>query len=208
MLNNYFDKIYLINLDKRTDRLEKCNEEFTKICSTFTRVSAIDGSTLGLVLDNNNGAVRWNSGAYALVKTTINILQDAIDNNYQRILIFEDDIEFTPLFNIIFQDYIDTLPEKYDLAFFGITHTGCPNMYNTHWDRIRSAFSCHAYSVGKHILPTYKRLLENLDKPIDYYTNIIIGSRMNSFATHKKLVYQINGYSDIEGDYYNVDFTR
>lgn len=208
MLNKYFDKIYLINLDKRTDRLEKCNEEFAKINSTFTRVSAIDGSTLGLVLDNKGGTVRWNLGAYALVQTTINILQDAIDNNYERILIFEDDIEFTQIFDLAIEDYMMTMPEKYDLAFLGITHTGSPSMYNTHWDRVRSAFSCHAYSVGKHMLENYKKLLSNLDNPIDYYTNIIIGSRMNSFSTHRKLVYQINGVSDIEGGYYNVDFTR
>ncbi len=208
MLNKYFDKIYLINLDKRTDRLEKCNEEFAKINSTFTRIPAIDGSKLKIKLDNQDGKVRWNKGAYALAKTTVNLLEDAIDNNYERILIFEDDIEFSPLFDIVADDFFKIMPEKYDLAFLGITHTGYPSMYNTHWDRVRSAFSCHAYSVGKHMLGTYKKMLEELENPIDYYTNLIIGGRQNSFATHKKLVYQVSGISDIEGGYYNVDFTR
>lgn len=207
MLNKYFDKIYLINLDRRKDRLESSQKEFDRIDSTFTRFPAIDGALLDIKIETPDN-IRWNKAAYALVKTTINLLDDAIENKYNRILIFEDDIEFNPIFDITVEKYLNTLPNKYDLAFLGITHTASPTLFNPYWEKIRSCVSCHAYSISKHMFKPYKTLLENFDKPIDYYTNIIIGSRLNSYSTIKKLVYQKNGISDIEGGYYNTEFTR
>ncbi len=208
MLNKYFDKIYVINLDRRTDRLESITAEFERIGSTFTRISAIDGNTLDVEPDNKNGTLRWNKAAYALALTTIQILEDAIANNYENILIFEDDVKFNPLIDLIGDEFLCSMPKKYDLVFLGLAHTGYPTLYNPYWDKVKSCFGCHAYGVGKHMLLSYKKLLEKLDRPIDHYTNIIIGSRLNSFSTRKKLAYQESGISDIEGGYYNVSFTK
>jgi GR25 family glycosyltransferase involved in LPS biosynthesis len=207
MLNKYFDKIYLINLDRRPDRLEECEKEFEKIDSTFTRWKAIDGKDLDIEIKQEDG-LRWNKSAYALTLTTIEILKDAIENDYNNILIMEDDIEFHPCFDILIETFLNTMPNKYDLLFLGYTNTSSPSVFNSHWDKVRSSFSCHAYSIGKHMLKPYMKLLSNLDKPIDFYTNTIIGSRLNSFNSKTKLVYQKNGISDIEGGFYNVNFTR
>lgn len=207
MLDKYFDKKYVINLTRREDRLEEVTKEFEKIGETFTRFEAIDGKALDVII-NAEEKVRFNKSAYALCLTTIKILEDAIANDYDSILIFEDDIEFAPCWDIQIQNYLNYIPKNYDLVFFGITHTGAPSYYNSYWDTIRSAFSCHAYAINKHMFKPYKELLENLDSPIDVYTNLIIGSRLNSYSCRTKMVYQKNGISDIEGGYYNVEFTR
>lgn len=207
MLNEYFDNIYVINLDKRKDRLEECNKEFEKIGATFQRWTAIDGSTLDVEI-NDPGQMRWNKGAYALELTTIQILEDAIEKDYDSILIMEDDIGFHPLFDIIAEDTLKRMPKKYDLAFLGYTHTRPPMPHNGNWKKMVAAFSCHAYAVNKHMMKFYLSLLKNLDAPIDFYTNKIIGSRLNSFSTSDKLVHQVDGFSDIEGKHYNVAFTR
>jgi len=207
MFDKYFDKTYLINLDRREDRLKTSLLEFEKIDSTFTRFPAIDGKNIDLeIIETDN--LRWNKSAYALTLTTIEILKEAIDNDYNNILIFEDDIEFHSCFDILFDSYMSSVPNKYDFLFLGYTNTSAPSMYNTHWDKVRSSFSCHAYAINKHMFKPFLKLLSNLDKPIDYYTNIIIGSRLNSFNSKVKLVFQKNGISDIEGGYYNVNFTR
>lgn len=206
MLNDYFDKIYVINLDKRKDRLENCTKEFKKIGATFERVAAIDGSKLDIEVDSSK--MRWNKGAYALTLTTIKILEEAIEKGYNNILIMEDDIEFHPLFDINAKSVLETVPEKYDLAFLGYTHTRPPVKYNGYWKKMIAAFSCHAYSVNKHMMNFYLSLLKKLDSPIDHHTNVIIGSRLNSYSSYDKLVYQIDGISDIEGGFYNVGFTR
>lgn len=211
MLNNYVDEIYVINLDRRTDRLEECREEFAKINTEFTRVSAIDGKTLDVEIPVVHGK-RWNKSAYALTLTTINILEEAIRKKQKRIMIFEDDIEFHPLMDVLGGEYMNFMPAKFDFAFLGYTPTGSLTDVNAYWLRFYAGFSCHAYMINDHIIPMYKKMLEKLDNPIDYYTNMIMGGRLNSIAARPynqcKLVYQKSGISDIEGGYYNVEFTR
>lgn len=207
MLNEYFDNTYVINLDKRGDRLEECNKAFDSIGATFERVSAVDGSKLDIVVDNPDNQ-RWNKGAYALTLTTIKVLEDAIEKGYESVLIMEDDIGFHPLFDIIAEDTLKRMPDKYDLAFLGYTHTRRPVPHNGNWKKMIAAYSCHAYAVNRHIMKFYLSLLKKLNAPIDFHTNKIIGGRLNSFSTNDKLVHQVDGFSDIAGEHYDVSFTR
>ena len=48
MLNQYFDKIFCINLDSRSDRWEEAQKEFIKHSLNVERVSAIQGSKMNL----------------------------------------------------------------------------------------------------------------------------------------------------------------
>ena len=46
-MNNLFDKIYCINLDKRKDKWEECKKEFEKFSiDSVCRISALDGEKL------------------------------------------------------------------------------------------------------------------------------------------------------------------
>ena len=67
-LNDYFDKVYCINLDKRTDRWKESTDEFKKWgVSGVTRYSAVDGSLLKI---NTNLL----AGEIGVLKTHIGIL--------------------------------------------------------------------------------------------------------------------------------------
>jgi len=209
------DHIYVINLDRRSDRLEKIQERFNLLDLEFERISAIDGSTLDIELPEQTPEKRWNKAAYALCLTTIKILEDALEKGYKNILIFEDDVDFIPLFKSWINIYIEDLgSRKYDFAFLGYTLPGLTtnSPLSPRWDRVYSMVSCHAYIIDSHIIPTYKRMLENLDNPIDYYVNRIVGGRLNSVCAiplaGEKLVFQEDGISDIEGGFYEVKFTR
>ena len=46
-LNNYFDKIICINLDRRPDRWREAQEQFKKAGITVERFSAVDGNPRG-----------------------------------------------------------------------------------------------------------------------------------------------------------------
>ncbi len=209
------DHVYVINLDRRTDRFEKVKERLDDLNIEFERVSAIDGKTLDVELPEQTPEKRWNKAAYALTLTTINILKDAEEKGYKTICIFEDDIDFVPLFNPYINEYMVDLEDRlFDFAFLGYTLPGmCTTSPMTpRWDKVHSMVSCHAYIIGKHIIPNYRKLLQNLDNPIDYYVNRIVGARKNSLCAvplaGEKLVFQENGYSDIEGAEYNVEFTK
>jgi len=209
------DHVYVINLDRRTDRLEKIQERFDLLGLDFERVSAIDGKTLDIKLPEQTPDKRWNSAAYALCLTTIGILKDAEEKGYQNILIFEDDVDFIPKFNPYINVYMGELEDRlYDFAFLGYTLPGmCTTSPMTpRWDKVHSMVSCHAYIINKHVFPMYRKMLERLDNPIDYYVNRIVGGRLNSLCAiplgGEKLVFQENGFSDIENAEYNVEFTR
>ena len=47
-INNYFNKIYCVNLDRRQERWKEASDEFKKFSLDVERFSAVDGSKLDL----------------------------------------------------------------------------------------------------------------------------------------------------------------
>lgn len=205
MINKFFDHIYVINLDRRVDRKEEVKEELGKFGIDYEIFSAVDGRELDIDVESNG--MRWNKSAYALTLTTIKILEDAKKKGYENILIFEDDIQLDPLFDLKAKEQLEYIPKNYDLLFLGMTHTTRPVRYNAFFSKAIAGFSCHAYAINSHVYDLYLSLLKKLDSPIDHKTNMILGSRLNSYCSSKNLIWQKSGVSDIEGGYYNVKFT-
>ena len=114
-LNDYFSKIYCINLDERTDKYEECLIEFKKVNIKVERFAAIKGP-------NPKKNKRSKSGEVGLRLTSIEILKNAINNNYQNILILEDDVTFVEGFNDKLNKAIKYLPENWDLLYIGGNH--------------------------------------------------------------------------------------
>jgi len=112
-LNDYFSKIYCINLDKRTDKYKDCLKEFKKIGIEVERVSAIDGTPIF------KPGLNTKAGAYGLFLTNLNIIQNALTNNYKNILILEDDVMFIDNFNELFNEKIESLPDDWHLLYLG-----------------------------------------------------------------------------------------
>jgi hypothetical protein len=89
-MNRYFDKIYLLNLDRAKDRLEKVTKELSKENFEYSRFKAIDGWKEGLRVPGKRED--WTPGALALNRTTQLILEEAISEGYSNVFIFEDDV--------------------------------------------------------------------------------------------------------------------
>ena len=107
---DYFNKVYLINLDRRPDRLENFKKEVEKYnLGEFERISAVDGE----LLDTSKYNSRLKSGELGLLLTNKIIFEDAVKNNYDKILIVEDDCCFTDEIKN-FDELITYLSEDYD----------------------------------------------------------------------------------------------
>jgi GR25 family glycosyltransferase involved in LPS biosynthesis len=95
-INSYFDNIYVLNLNRRPDRWEKIEKKLNDIGIKYERFSAIDGNYL--IIDNDFSNFRPGTGmienkyAYACLLSHIEIVKDAKEKGYKRILIFEDDV--------------------------------------------------------------------------------------------------------------------
>jgi GR25 family glycosyltransferase involved in LPS biosynthesis len=116
-INNYFDKIYLLNLHKRKDRLDKSVEKLDKLNIKYDVFNGTDGSVIQKLwnkLDNPNFT---NSNYVGCAISHLSIYQDALQNKYEKILIIEDD-------NLIHNGIINmfdnlVIPEWSDLFYLG-----------------------------------------------------------------------------------------
>jgi len=88
MVQNYFDKIFCINLDKRVDRWNHFEKQSNKFnISEYERISAVDGDTI----DVSQYPSKFMKGEIGLLLTSINVFEKAIELNLENFLIFEDD---------------------------------------------------------------------------------------------------------------------
>lgn len=118
-INNYFDKIIVVNLDRRKDRWNKIEKQFKELNITnYLRVSAIDPTQ-----SENNIKIPSNfydtPGAYGMLCSARKVLLIAKRNNYKRILLLEDDIIFHNKFNKLFEQKTKNIPNNWLLYYLG-----------------------------------------------------------------------------------------
>lgn len=104
---DYFDQIYVINLESRQDRLQEMREEFNKIgidfCHSKIQIfKAIKPETF------EDWPTKGTKGCFL---SHLGVLKDAKENAFERILILEDDASFTQYFNILMDETIHQLKD-------------------------------------------------------------------------------------------------
>lgn len=219
-LNDFFSKIYCINLDKRTDKYVDCLIEFEKMNIDVQRVSAVDGRAIPVP------PTGWSPGNYGLVLTNIQIYKDAIAHDYKCILILEDDVMFINDFYKHFFEKITALPDDWDLLYLGgnnIFRAGKFNLvtgdkdFVVTQDTYRSlnhelattnlTYTTHAVGINsKFFGNVMKYTTTNITEPID---NIYVKAQQDGFKTYTflpSLALQRPSFSDIEYGFrdYNI----
>tara|TARA_Y100000813_G_C24112888_1_gene328680 strand:- start:259 stop:993 length:735 start_codon:yes stop_codon:yes gene_type:complete len=125
-LNSQYQKIYVINLDHRTDRLSKMKLLLDKHNIKYIRFPAINGKRPDIfnhwyqkVISTKHCKIK-SPGAFGYLLSFFYILQDAIFNKYQQILVLDDDVKF----HVNFNDYINDIvfPKKWKLIYYGACH--------------------------------------------------------------------------------------
>jgi hypothetical protein len=93
-LPDYFDRIYVINLPARTDRRREMAEQLAKVNLGF------DDPRIGLfsAIHPDHAAGFESIGTRGCFLSHLEVLRDARHNSFDRILILEDDLNFTPDF--------------------------------------------------------------------------------------------------------------
>lgn len=191
-LNNFFSKIYCINLDRRPDRWEQCVDEFKRNDVFVERVSAVDGKEFP------KSRMGIKSGAYGLLLTNIKILEDAILNKYENILIFEDDVKFAENFNEIFSENIAELPQNWNLLYLGGINRIKPTGEKHKIFKTTHTITTHAVGINSNF---FEILLESIKKnmasPIDKIQQRLQES-YDAYVFIPNIATQRASYSDIE----------
>ena len=198
---DHIDKIYYINLEHRTDRKESILNQLRKIDPNLEKTERVE-------------AVKKENGCIGCTLSHIRTLKDAIKNNYEQILIFEDDFEFT-VSNSKINDSINHLVENHE-NFNICLLSGNIIRTNRKDGVVKQAINVQTtsgYMVHKRFFET---LLENYtegynlwDKKnfgnqykntycLDMYWKKLQGADKEFYIFTPKLGKQINSYSDIE----------
>jgi GR25 family glycosyltransferase involved in LPS biosynthesis len=120
IIESYIDKIYIINLQKDHYRRISMMHIFNKVKYTF--VDGIDHThpQWKIYLESIGTGSNPNPGIWGYYKVMISILEDAIKNNYDKIIVFEDDIILHKNFIQYFKEIISNLfKRKWSIILLG-----------------------------------------------------------------------------------------
>jgi len=201
MINEFFDKVYLINLPSATDRLSAATENCEKVGIEFEIIPAISGSSEEVII-NTPEHTGWNRNAAALGLTTLNIIKDAKEKGYKNIFIMEDDVDFINFnFNKILAKALKGLPADWDFFHLNVANEFPSKWVSTCLVRLGGAWCCQAYGINASVYDKYISELEKFERPIDEITMNLHKLREKSFATSPSIVIHHEGnYSTLRED--------
>jgi GR25 family glycosyltransferase involved in LPS biosynthesis len=128
------DKIYLINLEKRKDRLEhfinECKRENVDM-SKIEIFKALDGETYNFSQEEinlfKNSDIINNPKCKNFIGNQLShfyILEDIIKNDYKKSIIFQDDVRFKHNFLKDLGDVLENIPEDAEIVWIGLHKVG------------------------------------------------------------------------------------
>jgi glycosyl transferase family 25 len=109
----YFQQIYVINLPHRRDRYREMAEQLDEIGLSFNS----PGVRLFAATRPEEPEGFPNIGARGCFLSHLGVLRDARERKFERILIFEDDLNFAPDFSARIKDIVSAL-ERVDWSVF------------------------------------------------------------------------------------------
>ena len=136
-LNEYFDRIYVLNLDRRKDRMERINKRMKHFGIEYKRFNAYDGTVFnGLTAKTKSKDPLLRSGNYtACTLSHLAILSEARNDKLNNILVIEDDAllnkNIIGLFNGIKPEL--EVKNEHDILYLG----HCSHYSSYHGDNLK-----------------------------------------------------------------------
>jgi GR25 family glycosyltransferase involved in LPS biosynthesis len=183
-LNDFFDRIALVNLDRRTDRLEKFESQAKDLGISYVRYSAVDAEVCGITPQR------------ACAASHRKILEDAISDGVQRLFVFEDDAGFDAEFNAKFSNIAGRVPDDWQMLYLG---SWPYSIVDVKIEGIRRTFGnilTHAYGAKAEI---FKQLIDasnQVQDPIDV-AYALLHQKVTTYMAHPSIVTQFPDFSDI-----------
>lgn len=194
-LNDLFERVVVINLDRRTDRLAEFDEQAKSIGLTYERHSAYDaeGKT-----DGQSNPMR---GIVACTLSHLQVMAKAVEDGVERLFIFEDDASFQEGFNERLEKTWKELPDNWDVFYGGLwLHQYKP--YSENLISPIDSYSAHAYGMNrKALLYIYQHVQGKTHIDLELSK---INAFLNTYCAKPALVYQRPGYSDLDKVYRDV----
>ncbi len=159
-LRDYFDRVVLINLKRRPDRLARTRQALHRCKWPFKEpiiVPAVDGHAVPSPDDWKSGP-----GAWGCLRSHQNVLEAAIADGVDKLLVLEDDVCFVDTFSEDIADFLKNVPDDWDQLMIGGQHKvplGLPEQINDYVYRCVRCERTHCYAIrGPFMRKFYQRL--------------------------------------------------
>jgi GR25 family glycosyltransferase involved in LPS biosynthesis len=219
------DKVYVINLENRSDRMKKMSDILNKIGGKFSeyeRIEAVNGKLITEEEKNNllslksrrlyNCPVSFKDirslGAIGCYLSHIGVWKLALRRGEKEIIIMEDDIRLKVDVNKL-EEYIKTRPKDYDICYldwYGLYGYESTIEYNSNWNKNDgdeiSYFS--AYMISEKGIKKLLKGIFPIEQQIDCYADAyaIENKDFNRYLS-KEIIFS-QGYSPL----YDTDITK
>ena len=213
-----FDNTYLINLDRRPDRLEKFlksydNSDMKHI--ELSKMSAVDGSELNInkvpLSEVARGELKqiettgFRSKHYQLTRGAIGcylshvkVWKDIVEKNYKHGLIFEDDVDLPENINERINKSMIDIPDDWDIILFGFHCKDCENKSN--YRKVNRFILLHCYAISNSAI--IKILKTNslfpIQQQIDSYLSELSENILNIYTVKNPIIHQSGSRTDIQ----------
>lgn len=182
----------VINIKERTERLSQFLKEIDSffLNKDITVIEAEVGKPSRIfIAKSHKKAIQW-----------------AKDNNYDYVLIMEDDLRLQPNSFEYAQECFSNLPSNWDILLGGIYTTGGLKEENKYWNKTSTFSALHFYIVHK---DAYDKILNmKSDFHIDGWLardKHLGGGQLNCYVVKELFALQYNGFSDNVGRIVNYD---
>tara|TARA_B100000405_G_scaffold13983_2_gene11642 strand:- start:8026 stop:8823 length:798 start_codon:yes stop_codon:yes gene_type:complete len=213
-----FEKTYLINLDRRPDRLERFMKTFEASDASkmqLTKISAVDGGELDIskvpLSEVARGELKqiettgFRSKHYQLTRGAIGcylshvkVWRDVVDNNHRHGLIFEDDVNVPSNIYHKMEKSMKHIPEDWDIILFGYHCKDCENMKGYRKVKRFILLHCYAISYSGIIKILKTNSLFPITQQIDSYLSELSEDILNIYTVPNPIIHQNGSRTDIQ----------
>jgi GR25 family glycosyltransferase involved in LPS biosynthesis len=194
MINEFFDKIYCINLEERVDRWMSAKKEMDE---------------MGIQNVKRFSAIKNKIGHLGCRDSHIEIIKDAKNNGYKRILILEDDFIFINKDKDQINDILNQLNNvDWELFYFGATvhlYDGKLVKVDKNLVQTNFAYTTHSYAVNSSIYDFIIDNAKNYDI-IDIFYNDHIVKNNKTYISNPMICLQRESYSNVENKFSNYEW--
>lgn len=198
-MNTIFDSVYVINMDKDTEKMRVMEKTLAGLNVTFTRFPAINGGDISKK-DKREMAlpicsdILCTKGMLGCGMSHMTLWKQIVKNNIGSALILEDDVVFTSNAIDVLEKAMQQLPKDWDLVYLGILNTGftmidCKKKYSKNLCIPAYAGGTHAYALSN---KGCRKLLQRIKK-VSWHIDQVMSRQLkylNVFACDPMVAYQ------------------
>lgn len=192
-MNATIEKIFCINLYRRSDRWQQAQAEFETHKLNVERFPAIDGHAVPGKED-----LTLKPGLYGCTASHYLAIQRAKYLRLKAVMILEDDVQLHFNFKHLLYFTLADLPKDWRMLMLGGTHRepvtplpGCNYM------RVNKTLTSHGYVLHNSMYDNLLEKLAPMQEPVDCVF-AEIQKYYKVYITNPPLAWQRPGYSDIE----------